>query len=53
MGFDPSTVHAGFVADEMRLGQVFLRELPFSPVSITPVMLHSHSLIHSFTTDAK
>jgi hypothetical protein len=33
--FTPGSVHVGFVADKVALGQVFLRVLQFSPVSIS------------------
>jgi hypothetical protein len=32
----------GFVVDKVALGQVFLRVLQFSPVSIIPPLLHIH-----------
>jgi hypothetical protein len=32
-GFDPGSVHVGFVVDKVALGQVFLRVLRFSPVN--------------------
>jgi len=35
-GFAPGSVHVGFVVDKVALGQVFLRVLRFSPVSIIP-----------------
>jgi hypothetical protein len=34
--FAPRSVHVGFVVDKVALGQVFLRVLRFSPVSIVP-----------------
>jgi hypothetical protein len=38
-GFDPGSVHVGFVVDNMALGQVFPRVLRFSPVNlIQPVL---------------
>jgi hypothetical protein len=38
-GFDPGSVHVGFVVDEVALGQVSPRVLRFSPVNfITPVL---------------
>jgi hypothetical protein len=39
-GFDLGSVHMGFVVDKVALGQVFLRVLRFSPVSIIPLVLH-------------
>jgi hypothetical protein len=39
-GFDPGSVHVGFVVDKVALGQVFLRVLRFSPVSFIPPVLH-------------
>jgi hypothetical protein len=39
-GFDPGSVHMGFVVDKVALGQVFSRVLRFSPVSIIPPVLH-------------
>jgi hypothetical protein len=32
--------------DTVSLGQVFLRELRFSPISIVPPMLETHSLVY-------
>jgi hypothetical protein len=37
-GFDPRAVDVGFVVDKVALGQVFLKELRFSPV---PCQFHS------------
>ena len=39
-GFDPESVHVGFVVDKVALGQVSLRVLRFSPVSFIPSVLH-------------
>jgi hypothetical protein len=39
-GFDPGSVHVGFVVDEVALGQVFPRALRFSPVNFIPPVLH-------------
>jgi hypothetical protein len=39
-GFDPGSVHVGFVVDKVTLGQVFPRVLPFSPVNFIPPVLH-------------
>jgi hypothetical protein len=41
----PTAVHAGFVADQVALGQVPLRVLRFSPVRAIPPLLHIHSCI--------
>jgi hypothetical protein len=39
-GFDPGSVHVGFVVDKVALGQVFPRVLRFSPVDFIPPVLH-------------
>jgi hypothetical protein len=39
-GFDPGSVHVGFVVDKVALGQVFLRVLRSSPVNFIPPVLH-------------
>jgi hypothetical protein len=39
-GFDPGSVHVGFVVDKVALGQVFPRVLRFSPVNFTPPVVH-------------
>jgi hypothetical protein len=39
-GFDPGSVHVGFVVDKVALGQGFLRVLKFSPVNFMPPVLH-------------
>jgi hypothetical protein len=39
-GFDPGSVHVGFVVDKMALGQAFLRVLQFSAVNFIPPVLH-------------
>ena len=39
-GFDPGSVHVGFVVDKVVLGQVFPRVLRFSPVNFIPPLLH-------------
>jgi hypothetical protein len=36
------SIHVGFVVDKVALGQVSLRVLLFSPVSIIPPLLHIH-----------
>jgi branched-subunit amino acid transport protein len=38
-GFAPRSIYVGFVVDKMVLGQVFLRVLRFSPVTIIPPSL--------------
>jgi hypothetical protein len=40
LGFDPGSVHVGFVVDKVALEQVFPRVLRFSPVSFIPTVLH-------------
>jgi hypothetical protein len=40
LGFDPGSVHVGFVVDKVPLGQVFPRVLRFSPVNFIPPVLH-------------
>ena len=35
-GFDPGSVHVGFMVDKVALGHVFLRVLRFSPVNFIP-----------------
>jgi hypothetical protein len=44
--FDPRLVHVRFVTYKVALGQLFLPVLQFSPVSIIPPMLHTHSFIY-------
>jgi hypothetical protein len=45
-GFDPGSVHVGFVVDKVALGQVFPRVLRFSPVNfIPPVLYYAENLI--------
>jgi hypothetical protein len=41
-GFDPGSVHVGFVVDKVAQGQVFFppRVLRFSPVNFIPPVLH-------------
>jgi hypothetical protein len=39
-GFDPGSVHVGFVVDKVALGQVVPRVLRFSPVSFISLVLH-------------
>jgi hypothetical protein len=44
--FAPNSVHVRFVVDKVALGLVFIPVHPFSPVSIIPQMLHTHSFIY-------
>jgi len=46
-GFDPKSVHVRFVVDKVSLGQVFLRLLQTSPVSVIPPVLHTDSFINT------
>jgi hypothetical protein len=39
-GFDPGSVHVGFMVDKVALEQVFPRVLRFPPVSFIPSVLH-------------
>jgi hypothetical protein len=39
-GFDPGSVHVGFVVDKVALGQVFPGVLLFSSVNFIPPVLH-------------
>ena len=39
-GFDPGSVHVGFMVDKVALGQVLPRVLRFSPVNFIPPELH-------------
>jgi hypothetical protein len=41
-GLAPGSIHVGFVVGKVALGQVFLRVLRFSPVSIIPPALQTH-----------
>ena len=43
---DPRPVHERSVVDKVAVGQVYLRVLRFSPVSIIPPMLHTHLHLH-------
>ena len=40
-GFDPRQVHAIFIVDKVKRGQIFLRVLRFSPVNIIPPVPHT------------
>jgi hypothetical protein len=44
-GFEPGSVHMGFVVDKVALGQIFLRVLRHPPVNIVPPWL-SISMYH-------
>ena len=51
-GFDPRSVHMRVVVGEVALGQVFLRVLWSSRVSIIPPTLHNHLHLHvALTTE--
>jgi predicted subunit of tRNA(5-methylaminomethyl-2-thiouridylate) methyltransferase len=41
-----------FVVNKVALRKILLSVLQISPVSIIPPMIHIHSFIHSFATDA-
>jgi hypothetical protein len=40
VGFDPGSVHVGFLVDKVALGQAFPRVLQFSSVNSIPPVLH-------------
>jgi hypothetical protein len=40
VGFDPGSVHVGFVVDKVALGQGFPRVLRFSPVTFISPVFH-------------
>ena len=44
--FNPRPLHVTFFVQKVALWQVFLSELQFSPLTIIPPMLHTHSFIH-------
>ena len=48
-GFDPSPIQVRFMADKIALRLVLLAVFRFSPASIIPPMLHTHSLTRLFT----
>lgn len=50
LGFDPGPVYVRYVMDKGARGQVFLRALQFSPVTVIPQMLHSHLHLHTALT---
>lgn len=55
-GFDPGSIHVGFMADKVPLGKVFLWVLPFSRRYYSDNVLHSSSInntVTSRTTGAK
>ena len=39
-GFDPGSIHVGFVVNKVALGQVFSPSCRFSPVKFIPLVLH-------------
>jgi hypothetical protein len=41
-GFNPGSGHVGFVADEVKVEQIFRPVLRFSPASTIPSTLHTH-----------
>ena len=45
-GFDPSPIHLTFVVDKVSLAHVSLPLFQYSPVSIIPPLLHTHSFIY-------
>jgi hypothetical protein len=45
-GFNPRSVHVGYVAELLAMGQASLRVLRFAPVSIIPPTNHMHSFIY-------
>jgi hypothetical protein len=45
-GFDPRPAHVRFVVNKLALEKGFRPVLQFSPVSIIPPMLHTHSYIY-------
>jgi len=44
-GFNPMPVNAGFVMDELSLGQILLLVVQFSSVCIIPPILHIHESV--------
>jgi hypothetical protein len=49
-GFDPRSVHVGFVVDKVELGQVFPRILRFSSVNFIPPVLHYFEKLQKLIT---
>jgi hypothetical protein len=45
-GFNPTPVPVEFVMDKVALREVSIRVLPFTPVSIAPPLLHTHSSLN-------
>ena len=43
LGFDPGSVHVGFVVDKVAEGQVFLRVFLFTPAIIHPMVHNSYA----------
>ena len=50
LGCDFRPVHVTFVADKVALGQVFLRDLLFCPVSVILKVLHARMRLHVAVT---
>jgi hypothetical protein len=46
IGFNSRTFHVGYGVDKVAMGQVFLRVLPLSAVSIVPQILLTHLATH-------
>jgi hypothetical protein len=46
IGIDPRPVRVENLVDKLALGQVSLGVLLFSPVSIIPLLLHTHSFTY-------
>jgi hypothetical protein len=40
----------GVAVNEMALGQILLRILPFCPYSLIPLLLHTHSIKYYYST---
>jgi hypothetical protein len=45
-GFNPRTLHVRFIVDKVALGLVSVLVLPFTLVSITPLMPHFHLFMY-------
>jgi len=43
-GFNSRPAHVGPMKDNVAMGQIFVQNLQFSPVSFNPSMFHTHSL---------
>jgi hypothetical protein len=51
-GLIPKLEHVGFVADKVVLGQIFLRILQFSAVTVMPLLLHTQAYVyHRYYTE--